>query len=134
MSMADALQMAFKKRNLNSNKSEEPKKAEEPKPQPAAAATPTPAPAAAATPAPAPAPAPAPPAPAPAPAADETEYGDLVIVLYDFTGSNPDEIDIKKDEYLRVTNWDIGEGWVYGYQSGNKQKEGSFPKAYVKRV
>jgi len=124
LSMADALQMAFKKRQMNSSTEEQSKPAEESKPKPAAETF---------TPVPAPAPAPEP-VPAPAPAQQEVEYGDLVIVLYDFKGSNPDEIDIYKDEYLRVTNWDIGEGWVFGYQSGNKQKEGSFPKAYVKRV
>ncbi|ORX77312.1 hypothetical protein BCR32DRAFT_270732 [Anaeromyces robustus] len=126
LSMADELQMRLKKRAA-ANKQEEPKKEEpkqeEPKPEPKPVETkPEPKPVAAPTPATAPEP------------AQEEEYGDLVIVLYDFKGSNPDEIDIYKDEYLRVTNWDIGEGWVFGYQSGNKQKEGSFPKAYVKRV
>jgi hypothetical protein len=131
LSMQEALQMAFKKRAAKQKAEEETKPAEtkpaETKPEETKPEETKPK----ETPAPAPAPAPE---PAQAPAPVEEEYGDLVIVLYDFKGSNPDEIDIYKDEYLRVTNWDIGEGWVFGYKSGDKQKEGSFPKAYVQRV
>ena len=43
----------------------------------------------------------------------------------------PDELDIHKGEYLRVTNWNFESDWVFGYKSGNKNKKGSFPKTYI---
>jgi len=60
--------------------------------------------------------------------------GDLVSAIYDFKGNTPDELDFKKDEYLRVLDWNIKDGWVYGYINGNRQKKGIFPKLFIRRV
>eukprot|EP00833_Pecoramyces_ruminatium_P010071 jgi/Orpsp1_1/1184103/evm.model.c7180000088024.1 len=55
------------------------------------------------------------------------ENGDLAIALYDFNGAQLEELSIYKNEYLIVTNWNIKNGWVYGYKKNNPEKKGIFP-------
>ncbi|ORX84877.1 hypothetical protein BCR32DRAFT_110090 [Anaeromyces robustus] len=61
----------------------------------------------------------------------EKEEGDLVVSLYNFKGNEYNELDIRKDEYYRITDWTIKEGWVYGYSVDNKKRKGLLPKAFI---
>jgi len=57
----------------------------------------------------------------------------LVIATNDFYGQSYDHLDIKKDEFLIVTNWNGGEkGWVYGHRKGNEKEKGIFPEVFIK--
>jgi len=56
----------------------------------------------------------------------------LVISLSDFTAYEYDQLDIKKDEFLIVTDWNYKDGWVYGHRKDNKNEKGSFPKVFTK--
>ena len=56
----------------------------------------------------------------------------LVIATKNFIADEYDQLDIKKDEFLIVTNWNCEEGWVYGYRKDNKRESGLFPKIFVK--
>jgi len=58
----------------------------------------------------------------------------LVIATNDFNGGEKyDYLDIKKDEFLMVTNWNCTEkGWVYGYRKNNKEEKGYFPEVFIK--
>ncbi|ORX64351.1 hypothetical protein BCR32DRAFT_330633 [Anaeromyces robustus] len=62
------------------------------------------------------------------------EKGDLVFALYDFTGNTPNELDIKRNDRIRILDWNFKKGWVYGYKSGNIQHKGIIPEAFVCRV
>lgn len=57
----------------------------------------------------------------------------LAIVLYDFNGSNSNELSIRKDEILIVTNWNIKDGWATGYKKHNPYEQGIFPSALVRK-
>jgi hypothetical protein len=59
--------------------------------------------------------------------------GDYVISLYDFKGNNPHQLDISKNEKLKVVDWNVKDGWLYGYSVGNSQNKGFFPKLFVRR-
>jgi len=61
----------------------------------------------------------------------DNEDGDLVISLYDFKGIKKEELDIHQNDFLRVTDWNVKEGWVYGYKSGCMEKKGLFPKVFI---
>jgi len=51
----------------------------------------------------------------------------LVIATNNFEGGNYSQLDIKKDEFLIVTNWNCGEkGWVYGHRKDNEKEKGFF--------
>eukprot|EP00833_Pecoramyces_ruminatium_P010907 jgi/Orpsp1_1/1184939/evm.model.c7180000091664.1 len=57
----------------------------------------------------------------------------LVIATNNFDGDRYDHLDIKKDEFLVVTNWNCGEkGWVYGHRKNNEKEKGIFPEIFVK--
>ena len=57
----------------------------------------------------------------------------LVIATNNFVGENYDHLDIKKDEFLIVTDWNYKEnGWVYGYHKNNEKEKGIFPKIFIK--
>jgi len=58
----------------------------------------------------------------------------LVIATNNFDGSERyDYLDIKKNEFLIVTDWNCGEkGWVYGYRKNNKEEKGIFPEVFIK--
>jgi len=62
----------------------------------------------------------------------EEEYGDLATSLYNFIGNNPDELDIIKGEKLRILNWNVKDGWLYGYKCGNNHIKGLLPKPLIK--
>lgn len=57
---------------------------------------------------------------------NKVEEGDLVMVLYDYEGSKPEELSINKNEYLIVTNWTVKDGWAYGYKKADPSKKGNF--------
>jgi len=59
--------------------------------------------------------------------------GDLAIVLYDFNGSLTNELSFKKSEYLIVTNWNIKNGWAFGYKRDDPQIKGMFPSALIQK-
>jgi len=57
----------------------------------------------------------------------------LVIATGSFDGEKYDHLDIKKDEFLVVTNWNCGEkGWVYGHRKNNEREKGIFPEVFIK--
>ncbi len=57
----------------------------------------------------------------------------LVIAINNFIGERYDQLDIKKDDILVVTNWKCSEkGWVYGYRRNNKKEKGIFPELFIK--
>ena len=56
----------------------------------------------------------------------------LVIAISDFTAFEYDQLDIRKDEFLMVTQWNYKDGWVYGHRKNNENEKGSFPKVFVK--
>jgi ankyrin repeat protein len=61
------------------------------------------------------------------------KVGDVALVLYDFNGSQPIELNIRKDEYLIVTSWNFKEGWAFGYKSNKPSEEGIFPVPLVSK-
>jgi len=60
------------------------------------------------------------------------EPSSLVIALSNFTAYEYDQLDIQKDEFLVVTNWNYKDGWVYGHRKDKINEEGSFPKVFAK--
>jgi len=58
----------------------------------------------------------------------------LVIATNNFDGGERyDHLDIKKGEFLIVTDWNCAEkGWVYGYRKNNKEEKGIFPEVFIK--
>jgi len=34
---------------------------------------------------------------------------------------------------LKVVDWNVKDGWLYGYSVGNSQNKGFFPKLFVRR-
>jgi len=61
------------------------------------------------------------------------EKNNLVIALYDFNGSSPDELVYKKGDILVITNWNACTGWVRGYLKKDPSKTGIFPKNYFRK-
>ncbi len=61
------------------------------------------------------------------------EKYDFAIVLYDFNGTNSDELTIHKDDILIVTNWYIKNGWTLGYKRNNPNEKGIFPSVLVRQ-
>eukprot|EP00833_Pecoramyces_ruminatium_P008659 jgi/Orpsp1_1/1182691/evm.model.c7180000082261.1 len=62
--------------------------------------------------------------------------GTLVIAAYNFTGDQYNQLDIRKDEFLIVTDWNYGENngseWVFGHRKNNENEKGIFPRALIK--
>jgi len=56
----------------------------------------------------------------------------VVIATRDFPAEEYDQLDISKDEFLVVTNWNVKEGWVFGYRKNHPQEKGLFPKVFIK--
>eukprot|EP00833_Pecoramyces_ruminatium_P008985 jgi/Orpsp1_1/1183017/evm.model.c7180000083514.1 len=56
----------------------------------------------------------------------------IVIATNDFIATEYDQLDIKKDEFLVVTDWDRQEGWVYGHRKDNSKEKGLFPKVFIR--
>jgi len=61
------------------------------------------------------------------------EKGDLAKVLYYFMGNTSDELNLHKDEYLIVTNWNVGNGFAFGYKRNDPEKKGIFPSPLVRK-
>jgi len=57
----------------------------------------------------------------------------MVIATNNYDGGDRyDYLDIKKNEFLIVTNWNCGEkDWVYGHRKDNEQKKGILPKIFI---
>jgi len=55
----------------------------------------------------------------------------LVIATNNFDGEEYDHLDIKKNEFLIVTDWNYREGWVYGHRKDIEEEMGIFPKVFV---
>jgi len=62
-----------------------------------------------------------------------SEKGDLAIVLFSYIGINTDELTLNKNEYLIVTNWNVGDGFAYGYKRDDPQQKGKFPSPLVRK-
>jgi len=62
------------------------------------------------------------------------EKGDLAVVLFSYNRITSDELDINKNEYLIVTNWNVGDEYVYGYKRNNPQQKGKFPSSLVRKI
>jgi len=57
----------------------------------------------------------------------------LVIATHDFTAKKTNQLSIKKDDILMVTNWNGGsKGWVYGHRKDHKKEKGMFPEVFIK--
>jgi len=41
-------------------------------------------------------------------------------------------LDIRKNEFLIVTDWNYREGWVFGHRKNNEKEKGIFPKVLIK--
>jgi len=63
---------------------------------------------------------------------EELILKNVVIAINDFSAKEYDQLDIKKDEFLIVTDWNYKEGWVYGHRKDNKDEKGIFPKVFIK--
>jgi len=61
------------------------------------------------------------------------EKGDLAKVLYYFMGNTSDELNLHKDEYLIVTNWNVGNGFAFGYKRNDPQNKGIFPSPLIRK-
>ena len=56
----------------------------------------------------------------------------LVIATNNFDGEEYDHLDIKKNEFLIVTDWNYKEGWVFGHRKDIEEEMGIFPKVFIK--
>jgi len=57
----------------------------------------------------------------------------LVIATHDFTARKNNQLSIKKDDILMVTNWNGGnKGWVFGHRKDHKKEKGMFPEVFIK--
>jgi len=63
---------------------------------------------------------------------ENIEVPTLVIATNNFLASEYDQLDIKENEFLVVTDWNHGEGWVFGHRMNNEEEMGIFPKIFVK--
>jgi len=61
------------------------------------------------------------------------EKGDLAVVLFKYIGTTSDELTLNKGEYLIVENWDVGDGYAYGYKRNDPQQKGKFPSPLVRK-
>jgi hypothetical protein len=58
---------------------------------------------------------------------------DLAIVLYNYNSTKKDELELRRKEFIIVTNWDVEEGWASGYKKDDPLQVGNFPKDYVRK-
>jgi len=61
------------------------------------------------------------------------EKGDLAVVLYNFIANTSDELTLYKNEYLIITNWNVDDGYSFGYKRNDPQKKGKFPTPLVRK-
>ncbi|OUM58497.1 hypothetical protein PIROE2DRAFT_64371 [Piromyces sp. E2] len=62
---------------------------------------------------------------------DQDEKGELALAQFNFSGQDIDHLDIESGQYYRILNRNIKDGWAFGYKSGQSQKKGIFPMAFV---
>ena len=60
------------------------------------------------------------------------ETSTLVIATNSFDREEYDHLDIRKNEFLIVTDWNYREGWVFGHRKNNEKEKGIFPKVLIK--
>ena len=65
---------------------------------------------------------------------NSNEKDDLAVVLFKYTGNTSDELSFNKGENLIVTNWDVGDGYAYGYKRNDPQQKGKFPSPLVRKI
>ena len=56
----------------------------------------------------------------------------LVISINKFSAFEYDQLDIRENEFLVVTDWNYEEGWAFGHRINNEEEMGIFPKKFVK--
>jgi len=61
------------------------------------------------------------------------EKGDLAVALYNYNGTSPNELTLHKNEYLIVTNWNIDDGYAFGYKRNDPESKGKFPTPLVRK-
>ncbi|KAL6632416.1 hypothetical protein U3516DRAFT_656021 [Neocallimastix sp. 'constans'] len=71
---------------------------------------------------------PIPPSPSPPPPPQKQI---LVLAIKDFIASEPDQLTVKNDDLLIVTDENPKEGWVLGYKNDNESEKGLFPKDFI---
>jgi len=55
-----------------------------------------------------------------------------VIAISDFNAFEYDQLDLKSNELLVVTDWNYKDGWVFGHRKDIENEKGIFPKVFVK--
>jgi hypothetical protein len=68
------------------------------------------------------------------PTTNNDEILDHAIALYDFNGNEEEELNIKKGDHLIILDWNVKDGWVYGYIYDNNEKKGIIPKLFVRKL
>jgi len=56
------------------------------------------------------------------------------VVLFSYNRITSDELTINKNEYITVTNWNVGDGYAYGYKRNDPQQKGKFPSPLVRKI
>jgi len=57
----------------------------------------------------------------------------LVIATENHDSVRYEELDIKKGDFLIVTDWNYEEkGWIYGHRKDNEEERGIFPEIFIK--
>jgi len=56
------------------------------------------------------------------------------VVFFKYTRNTLDELSFSKGEYLIVTNWNVGNGYAYGYKRNDSQQKGKFPSPLVRKI
>jgi len=64
---------------------------------------------------------------------EDNENRDIAIVIQDFNGDETNQLSMKKNEYIIIEDWNIKEGWIYGYKRDDPHKRGIFPSSLVKK-
>jgi len=62
----------------------------------------------------------------------DIETPTFVVSTNNFIASEYDQLDIRENEYLVVTDWNYEEGWVFGHRLDDEEEKGFFPKVFVK--
>jgi len=55
----------------------------------------------------------------------------LVVATKDYLASEPDQLSVKKDDLLVITDKNPKREWVFGYKYDNNSEKGLFPKKYI---
>jgi len=56
------------------------------------------------------------------------------VILFSYNRITSDELTLNKNEYIIVTNWNVGEGYAYGYKKNDPQQKGKFPSPLVRKI